>query len=245
MKFYQLTHPEYSTDQQDRFANPIQPVPDIWLPGIICAICGATWAGSRRIYLPITDTRLRQKLHGRPLPEADWYALEREVREQAGVPANVHLYPGDVLGIPRAELLSTEIFDFMHPFPGQLIVTSTVVDTLQRAALSGFKPIQVQLSWGRDVKNPPTSLPVLYELIITGQAWRVNMDESHITACSHCGRTIFPEPEFLVVDERRWDGSDFFHVDHNPNIVLVTERVCNILSEEKFSNYICIPVWGF
>jgi hypothetical protein len=46
----------------------------------------------------------------------------------------------------------------------------------------------------------------------------------------------------MKVDEARWDGSDFFTVDRNPNIVLVTERVCNALSALGASNYFCKPL---
>jgi hypothetical protein len=53
---------------------------------------------------------------------------------------------------------------------------------------------------------------------------------------------MFPGPELLIVDESRWDGADFFHLDRNPNIVIVTERVCTVLTQEHFVNFACVPL---
>jgi hypothetical protein len=82
----------------------------------------------------------------------------------------------------------------------------------------------------------------LYELVVTGRPSRVGMDIERITVCLRCRRTLFPDPQRLVVDESRWDGSDFFNVDLNPNIVLVTERVCETLIRHRFTNVACVPV---
>jgi hypothetical protein len=242
MIFSKLTHPYYVTDQAESAANPIQPVRAIWLPGIICDECGSTWAGSRRLYLPIADTTLWRRLRGAPLPKDEWEELADTVHTTVGLPYDFDLKPGDVLGSPVAELLSSDIPDFLHPFPGQLIVRASVVDVLRDAELTGFQPVRVEARWGNRVSPHPAEAPVLYELVVTGSAWRVGSDRYYITACKHCGRAVFPNPDWLIVDEDRWDKSDFFHVDDNPNIVLVTERVCAVLAQYRFTNYACVPV---
>ena len=84
-----------------------------------------------------------------------------------------------------------------------------------------------------------TKLPEYWELVVTGTAWREEQNEKTIRECDLCGRTQFPEPNNLRVDESRWDGSDFFHVNMNKNIVIVTQRVCDALEELGASNYDC------
>jgi hypothetical protein len=139
-------------------------------------------------------------------------------------------------------LLDERLSDFLHPFPGQLIVQAPVVDALREAKLTGYRPIRVDVRWRHRLHLSAAELPTLYELVVVGKAWRIGMDEQRITACSVCGRMRFPDPKYLAVDESRWDGSDFFHVDNNPNIILVTKRVCVLLDEHQFTNYACIPV---
>lgn len=244
MRFHELTHPRYETDQTYDAANPIRFVPDIWLPGVICDECGEIWTGSRRIYLPISDPSLRRRLSGIrfPVPLEKWRKLAQEVRAAISLPDDFPLEPGDVLGTPRAKVLSREIPDFLHRFPGQLIVRTKVVEALERAKLTGFQPVRVQTYWSEQLHHFQMEPPSLFELVVTGVAWRVDSDLKRLTACQHCGRLIFPDPDWLVVDESRWDGSDFFHVDRNPNIALVTERVCEVLAEHDFTNYACLPV---
>lgn len=242
MQFYELTHPDYETDHDHAAANRIQMEQDVFLPGMICPACGP-WAGGRRLYLPVGDAGIRDQLGGKPVPPHQWTKLAQGVRAAARLSDSFLLGPGDILGTPRAELLSDTIPDFVHPFPGQLVVRDVVVTALKEARLTGFEPIRVEVRWSKGFIRPrPTALPVLYELVVTGEAWRVDMDGSQIQLCEHCGRTGFPHPEWLVVDPSRWDGTDFLNVDRNPNIVLVTQRACTTLARAHFSNYQCIPV---
>lgn len=238
MKFYKFTHPEYGSDYESSDNNPIRMIEDIWIPGIICPACGRTWAGSRRLYLPIEDETLWRKLSSEPLPLSEWNDLVHKIRTQLKLPEDYVLKPGDVLGPPIAEILDRNIPDFLHPFPGQIIVQSKVIEALQRAELSGFRAIQVRTQWSEQEKPPE-----LYELLVTGAAWRIDSKEEQIIVCRSCHRTKFPNSDMLSVDQNRWDGSDFFHVDGNPNIVLITERACEILTRNKFTNYSCLLVF--
>jgi hypothetical protein len=241
VRFRKLTHPHYETDNEDTAVNPIRMIEDIALPGIICPACG-TWAGSRRVCLPIDEPSLLGCLRGAPISQTAWMELADQVRTSENLARDFPLRPGDVLGRPRAELLDESPPDFLHPFPGQLIVQGPVVNALQEAGLTGYKPMPVDVHWSQRIRPSPAEPPALYELVVTGKAWRIGMNEIQITLCCVCGRRGFPNPEYLAVDESRWDGSDLFHVDANPNIVLVTERTCVLLHERRFSNYACISM---
>jgi len=242
MLFFTLSHPCYETDFEYDVANPVRSIEDIWLPGMVCSECGMIWAGSRRLYLKLHDANLQRRLCGEPLPKAQWERLAHEAKAAIHLPDDFVLQLGDVLGTPAMELLAGEIPDFLHPFPGQLVVRARVVEILERQRFTGFRPVRVEVRRNEQMSISLTETPELYELVVTGSAWRPGSDLDHITACRYCGRTTFPDPGRLTVDTKRWDGSDFFHVDKNPNIVFVTERVCSVLTQHRFSNYACNPV---
>jgi hypothetical protein len=248
MQFYELREPDYSTDQLHDRANPIRMIEEYSVPGILCPVCteetGGGWASSDRVRVDTPDdTLLKPMLSGQNLPPAEWKKVRDKIRIELNVPAYMRITPGAAIGLPRAELLQPDVQQILHPFPGQLIVRDTVVHALEQARLTGFQPVPVSAEWGmkaqRLVAEDP---PLLYELCISGHAWRVGFDEERITTCHTCGRKLFPDPHWLEVDQNRWDGSDFFTVDMNPNIVLVTDRVCQTLADAVFGNYRCVPI---
>jgi hypothetical protein len=242
LRFLDLTHPYYQTDQADNAANPIRQVDHVGLPGIVCSACGSTWAGSRRLYVPLQDAALRHKLRDRggwPLPDTEWRQLAQEVHAATSLAADFMLMPGDKLEAPIFEVTKAKLHDFLHPFPGTLVVKKAVVDVLHNAGLTGWKPVRAQVRWGGRAKQSSDPTPELYVLHVVGAAWRIGMDRERITVCTECGR---PKPVvgLIGVDEARWDGSDFFHADLNPNIVVVTDKVNAVLSEHGFTNFACV-----
>lgn len=239
MQVHELTHPPYATEREGDRCNPVTLARDTYLPGVHCDRCGQTWSGSRRTYLPIADPALRAHLSGPPLPWAEWRALAEAVRQHVGLPEEALLWPGDVLGAPTAVLHSASVPDFLHPAPGQLIVREPVAVALQDAGVTGVHAVPVKVGWA-DARPHNDVPPALYELVVTGVAWRRGVSAARIIQCEQCRRTIFPPPYDREVDATRWDGSDFFHVDRNPNIVLVTPRVCALLASNGFTNWRCV-----
>lgn len=241
MHFLELTHPFYQTDQADNAANPIRQVDTVTLPGIVCSACGSTWAGGRRLYVPLQDDMLRHRLRERggwPILDTEWRQLAREVLAATSLAADFMLMPGDQLEAPVFEVTRAKLRDFLHPFPGTLVVKEAVVEVLQQAGLTGFQPVRSQVRWGGRATNLPDAPPQLYVLRVTGMAWRVGMDKERITVCAECER-FKPVVGLIAVDEGHWDGSDLFHADLNPNIVLVTEKVCEVLTKHGFTNFTC------
>jgi hypothetical protein len=84
--------------------------------------------------------------------------------------------------------------------------------------------------------------PRLWELNVNGRAFRAGSTLDTLVVCHHCGITKFPNPQDLTVDVARWDGSDFFNLDMNPNMLFVTERVRALFLRERFSNCEFQPV---
>lgn len=247
MKYYQFTHPEYATDQKQSLENPIRMSVEFYVPGIICPSCaeamGGGWASSDRIRVAVPQqSTLLPYLTGKSLGVPEWFAIAERIRSELAVPSWQPVTPGAQLGLPGGELTATRVPDVLHPFPGQVIVRAQVVKAIEMAGLSGVDAVDVGVRWGKRVKAVGVKLPHLYELVVKGHGWRIGSDLTSITDCVHCQRTIFPNPNYLEVDENRWDGSDFFYVDKNPNILLVTERVCRVFAEQGFDNWRCLPV---
>lgn len=246
MKFYRFTHPEYATDQKQSSENPIRMSVEFYVPGIICPSCaevtGGGWASSDRVRVAVLQqSTLLPYLTGKSLGLAEWFSMAERIRTELAVPPWQPVAPGAQLGRPRGELTATRVPDVLHPFPGQVIVGEEVVEAIEKAGLSGVHVVGVELRWGKRAKHEGVGLPHLYELVVKGHGWRTGSDLVSITACAECRRTIFPNPDHLEVDENRWDGSDFFYVDKNSNIVLVTERVCRVFAEQAFGNWRCLP----
>ena len=241
MQFFELTHPDYESDRAFDFANPVRIYRDTVMPGLICSVCadtqGGAWSGSRRLYLPITDALLKRRLNRWPLPETEWKVLAQAVREHVGLTDDFVLEPGDILGAPRATLLRTELPDFIYGYPGEIIVNEAVVEALRDAGLTGFEIMHIETHWGAKVKESVSELPQLSILVIAGHVWREDVTLETVTACKQCGRRVFPD--WRPITEAAWTHTDFFNIDLNPNMVVVTECVCEVLARHHFTNYRC------
>lgn len=243
MQFYRLTHPDYPTDRHFSKANPAQIVEENRLPGIDCDQCGR-WSGSTHIRVNelIVQSISRYLLSiGSPrfVSPRQWETLIQDLSSLTGLPEET-FWPGADYGDPVGVLQRDDIADFLHPFPGTIWITSEVVSAFRDAGLTGadYVPVKLKLPQEAALESPPQ----LWEIVVKGQAWRHGMDLDTVTVCRICRRKKFPKPEQLSIDLARWDGTDFFHVDLNPNIVLVTDGVSSVLEKAKFSNVRCIPI---
>jgi hypothetical protein len=242
-QFFRLNHPKYDSEQMHKIANPASALKDIGLPGIICPSCG-TWAGSRRPYYPITSLDLRKNLqHGWPIPVNAWFKLVDQVRAELGEDSALTFWPGDKLGTPKVILEATNFPDFLVPFPGQLIVRPAVVEVFMKSKLTGFKAFPMEVHWAEEVTELDllNSVPELYELMVTGRAWSKSVESYEESRCPICRRPADSSSDKTKIKASNWDGSDFFQIDENPNRVLVTTKISEILAENQFTNYICGP----
>lgn len=238
MRFYRLDHPDYDSDYAWSRANPINTDTGMSLPGITCSVCGQTWGGVGRHYYNIADPELRKRLNPWPLPEAEWLTLAQAVRTHIGLPNDFVFVPGDRLGPPVAELTSSRVKDFLHTgWPG-VVVKAPVLEALERASLTGFTPVRLDIRWGKRVKDAHLEPPELYELVITGKGWGQGIEEQSCVKCQHCRR--IGGFHWRPVDESRLDGSDFFNIDLNPMILIVTDRARDVLAQHQFTNYECL-----
>lgn len=237
MRLYKLTRPQYATDQEYARRNAVTVAESYWIPGINCEVCGP-WATIRRLRVPLPPLA-DEFSEVRFLPVADWHKARDGWATRLGVePAFVK--PGMGIGMPSGTCKAPITEDVVHPLPGLIWVAQPVRDALTAAGVTGVSFAPVQLS-------PECGKVGFWELVVHGRAWRPASNwrpvvtEEGLRLCDICGRLGFPSPDFLAVDEARWDGSDFLNLDLNPNIVVVTERAAEVFTANGFSNVALEP----
>ncbi len=234
IRFYEFKKPFYESDLLDMKKNPIKMKSRPRMPAIICKGCGI-WAGTRRLYFKINDPQIASQLSIRPLKplhEQEWYALANIVKSSLNVQPDFELRPGDQIGFPSAMFLGEEWCDIMHLFPGQVVVSHRVKKIIEEHQCTGIDFVSVN-TFGQSPNMK------MYEINITGAAWEENVDLKSIVDKSCCGRYIFPQSSKIKIDVSRWDKSDFFNLNKNPNKIFVTQRVANLFEEYGFQNYSC------
>lgn len=238
MNFYELTYPQYASDQAERKNNPVKLIPNISIPAIVCDDCGL-WSSSKRIRRNVELTsKSKEILNNKNIHADDWNSSMRVLSEELKIDIE-SLKPGAELGMPRGIIANVEMPHFVHPFTGVIWITDSVKDVLTENMATGveFCEVDIELKKGK-VKSEQT-LPRLWEIVVLGKAWRKGFNYENSIACKKCGRTKFLDPDFLKIDESTWDQSDFFLVDLNPNIIVVTERICELFKKNNFNNYQC------
>jgi hypothetical protein len=227
MKFFKFTIPEYRTDSEESHSNPIELGPMTQLPGIDCPDCGP-WASSARILTAIPLDETFNLLNGTSFVNIyTWRAKQSEWAKILKLPES-ELAPGASIGQPQGIAKAELVGNVLHAFPGVVWVSLEVKEFFELQGFQGLSFFEVHMTPSQEMKY--------FELGISGVAHRLGSSEKSLVACENCGRKIFPTPRTLNVDEASWDGSDFFHVDWNPNLIIVTERVQKVVIQRGFTN---------
>jgi hypothetical protein len=228
LRFFKLCAPDYPTDAIERAFNPVTAVAALRVPGVACPVCGP-WSSSRRLRVPIPrDVSEFQGI--RFLPLDDWTQMRTRWADQLGVEAS-SIEPGAEIGPPAGTCTASITEEAVHPSPGQIWLSQRVRLAFERASMRGVGFAAVHLDAG-------CSSTPMYELTVEGRCWRVGSTQKSVTACDSCGRRSYLNPGSHDVDATRWDGSDFFFLDSNPNIVFVSERVAAVVAEVRVSNLV-------
>lgn len=237
MKFYELTAPDYLTDYEDMKNNPIRILPNFSVPAILCDVCGQ-WGSSSRIRKEIVLSDVAKTIiNKRAIDISEWKKEISILATEISIPYEI-LTPSAEIGMPKGETKKYILNDFIHVLPGVIWVKSKVADEMKKKGFTGLEFVKANINFKN--KEYHTIDNELLEVIVTGKAWRIGSDIAKITACNKCGRKIFPNPCSILVDEKRWDNTDFFTVDCNPNRIFVTQRVYEFLCKSDFKNYKCI-----
>jgi len=163
--------------------------------------------------------------------------------------------------IPRSDL-----GDFTWSWYWDCIVTQRVLDMFLNAGFTGFKqrPVKVERIKSKDehrrdhcdefegednrkeILSREKQLPTLWELVITGKGGEAHPDSGIriIEECDDCGIVIRTKWDHikhgLIVNEKEWDGTDFFTINGFPQYYIITERVKKMIVEEEFNNCVIV-----
>lgn len=242
MVFFRLDHPVYQTDQEAACANPVRD--DSYALQVPCIECGACGAYSNSSVLripPPTDAETVEMLAGKILPADEWEWAVTKLARRLGVSPS-RLSAGTDIGPPKGLILKADLPDFVHPLPGRMWVKRAVVDALKGIRATGIEYNAVELDWAQEVSSA-RPVPELWELTVTGVAWRTGRTTESNAKCPVCLRQHYARPWYWSIDESRWDGSDFANVDGARTVVAVTGHICNLFAQHRFSNYECLSEW--
>jgi hypothetical protein len=236
-QFFEIDSPKYKTDMESDLHNSVWvDTALVALPMITCDACGK-WGGTDKLRMPV-PAELASELGPFPraaqaIPLEEWKRRSKRWAELLQVPVET-LRPTMRIGPPYGAVQGKIRDDVIHPMPGYIWVQDRVKEAVVSAGFTGVRPVEVNLDKG--------GMPRLWELVVEGKALRTGSTPESLVRCQLCGRLRFPNPEHLTVDTERWDGSDFFTLDHNPAWIIVTERVRDLFVREAFSNCEFLPI---
>jgi hypothetical protein len=137
-----------------------------------------------------------------------------------------------------------EVEDFVWTWYSDCLLRDETLQLFRRYGFTGFAVKPVSARFKRSSARPPT----LWELVRTGWAGMahpasgIHLNEPE--SCLSCGRLVYTglvHPDRLI-DETKWDGSDFFIVWPLSRFVFVTERVVKAIREHGLTGVVIKPV---
>jgi hypothetical protein len=120
------------------------------------------------------------------------------------------------------------------------LIQDHVLESFRSHGLTGFDVRPCTARFKKATDTPP---PRLWELVVTGWAG-IAPGSRIIEHCEGCGHTVYSfsnDPDqFIQTDQ--WDGSDFFIVWPLPKFIFVSERVAELIRQEKWRDAELIPL---
>jgi len=146
-----------------------------------------------------------------------------------------------VVGGLSVILAPSAVRDFVWTWTNDILVSQRVLDLFKKYRVTGFQPMPAKTSYPKTIRARP---PKLFELVVTGWGgWAAPAaGVSLVESCPACGDKIYAiaEPRRLI-DPAAWDGSDLFVVWPLPGYRFASDRLANILRQEKVSGVELVP----
>jgi hypothetical protein len=136
------------------------------------------------------------------------------------------------------DVVSWNVVDFSRTMLSDIVITDRALQALHAAGLTGFRvrPTEI-VSVPEGVKR--SDLPVLLEFVVTGEGGPADEASGIVKlwGCQACGLVRYSAfQQGIVVDESRYDGSDFFVVSEYPKYVLVSDRAKAAIEKARLTN---------
>ena len=134
--------------------------------------------------------------------------------------------------------------DFVWTWYHECLITEKVLRLFREAGLTGYetKPVTVTGLKRGHLGN----VPRLHEVVVTGWGGQARKESGIVLLerCPGCGREVYgPILDWTkAIDEKRWDGSDFFVLWPLANFIFVTERVASLVRKHGLKGARVIPL---
>jgi hypothetical protein len=155
--------------------------------------------------------------------------------EQVICPVNEgHRRAGKRLTDLSVALRGHGVLDFVWTWYSECLIQDHVVELFKAGGFSGFDVKPVKARFKRPCEHGP---PRLWELIVRGWAGMASPESGIklVKECRACGLLDYSgasNPGALI-DASRWDGSDFFMVWPLPGFIFVTDRVAQVIRDNR------------
>jgi len=137
-------------------------------------------------------------------------------------------------------LTSKHIGDFIWTYMSECVVTDTVASLLTGEGLTGFRLRNASIATAGSSQTKSTySVPKVWELEVQGKGGNAHPDSGIrvLYVCPECGYKAYSSfRNGIIVDETQWDRSDFFTVNGYRKHIIVTERVKDLIIQNRFTN---------
>jgi hypothetical protein len=166
---------------------------------------------------------------------AEWVHEEMELETVTCPIDEGHQPGGRRLTNISLTLAKGPVEDFVWTWYSECLLQEHVLRALQTGGFSGFevKPVKARF------RKPASSRAQnLWELVVTGWGG-IARRESGIKVVEHCdgcGHTVYSplSNSEMLIDEKKWDGSDFFMVWPLPAFPFVSDRVAALIRKARW-----------
>ena len=262
-RFWRLNPPNYDSDYAHSFINGSLEHP-FSLPGVNCAVCRQTWAGSRILsYLcPKSLRRRKEILDSWPIPLAEHKKLQAEVlaalrRDGFEIDS---LGPGDDLQPCYLDLPSRPRADFLWSSNGSVVVSHRIKDLFEKHGIAevAFAKVELRKVGKREAELPPpipasgepedliNEAPLLTETSTIGPYYElIVLNESDYppggtpkSICSGCGRRdVDYKRRQVVMTPEMWKGEKIFFLATTLHVI-VTNELKELLERNNPTNVV-------
>ncbi len=152
-----------------------------------------------------------------------------------------HTRGGKRIGALSVIVHPLRVGDFTFIWGGDILVSQRVLDLFEKYRVTGFKAERAKTSYPETIKGRP---PDLFELVVTGWGGFAApaAGAKLVKSCSACGHKVYTVAESSrLIDAAAWDGSDLFIVWPLPGYRFASDRLANILRQEKVSGVKVVP----
>jgi len=134
--------------------------------------------------------------------------------------------------------------DFVWSVFYECLITDRVRRLFLEKGFSGYTTEPVAVAKFKRKSKRVSEIPQLFEMLIYGEGGPPDPSSgsARLTDPDERGFVIYSSyKNGLLVNERTWDGSDFFTIEGHHHII-VSERVKDLIVRERLSNCMLIPV---